>query len=359
MSPDLLRQLRELSRAPADATRTPTPRAPRQVAPPAPVMRDRMANALPIAPAPTPAQQLAQLVAEMAPGSGEGIGLRRATDDAMDGRFGEAVGELGLTLAGVLPVGDAAKGLKGLLKGSDRVIDVDGVLRPVLNSRGKAIHPTEEGVRNFWRWFGDGKVVDDAGRPRVVYHGTGRNAETPEEVNFNQFRRNEMDHGYGWFAENRKHADIYDQGRMIDAYLNFANPVVVPNRYGKTIDGWMDALRKSGVDTSNMSAKPWDGFGGDGDELAFWELLENNYGRNNILDELKRQGFDGLVTPSEQGIRGRNFLAVSPNSIKSATGNSGAFSPTDPRITAALLAAVGLGGAAGRQDRPARGGDRE
>lgn len=121
MNPDLLRQLRELSRAPGDATRTPTPRAPRQMAPPVPVMRDRMANAMPVAPEPTAAQQLAQLVAEIAPGSGEGIAVRRATDDAMGGRYGEAAGELGLAALGVLPMGDA---LKGLLKGSDRVMDV-------------------------------------------------------------------------------------------------------------------------------------------------------------------------------------------------------------------------------------------
>ena len=25
---------------------------------------------------------------------------------------------------------------------------------------------------NFWKWFGDSKVVDDAGNPLVVYHGS-------------------------------------------------------------------------------------------------------------------------------------------------------------------------------------------
>ncbi|MCX7631681.1 MAG: hypothetical protein N2038_15775, partial [Geminicoccaceae bacterium] len=46
--------------------------------------------------------------------------------------------------------------------------------RPTTNSNGQPIHPTEEGVRNFWKWFGDSKVVDDQGRPLVVYHGTTR-----------------------------------------------------------------------------------------------------------------------------------------------------------------------------------------
>jgi len=51
-------------------------------------------------------------------------------------------------------------------------IDVDGVSRPTTNSTGQPIHPTAEGVRNFWRWFGESKVVDAKGRPLVVYHGT-------------------------------------------------------------------------------------------------------------------------------------------------------------------------------------------
>ncbi|MFM1975254.1 MAG: hypothetical protein RL145_100, partial [Pseudomonadota bacterium] len=49
-------------------------------------------------------------------------------------------------------------------------IKVDGKDRPTRNSEGRQIHPTAEGVRNFWKWFGDSKIVDDEGRPLVVYH---------------------------------------------------------------------------------------------------------------------------------------------------------------------------------------------
>lgn len=54
-------------------------------------------------------------------------------------------------------------------------IMVDGVERSALNSNGARIAETVEGLQNFWRWFGASKVVDDQGRPLVVYHGT-RNA---------------------------------------------------------------------------------------------------------------------------------------------------------------------------------------
>ena len=58
-----------------------------------------------------------------------------------------------------------------LAPGITRIM-VDGIERPALNSEGRPIHWSEEGTRNFWRWFGDSKVVDAEGRPRVMYHGS-------------------------------------------------------------------------------------------------------------------------------------------------------------------------------------------
>ena len=50
-------------------------------------------------------------------------------------------------------------------QGLPATITVDGVERSTTNSDGKPIHPTAEGVRNFWQWFGDSEVVDSKGRP--------------------------------------------------------------------------------------------------------------------------------------------------------------------------------------------------
>ncbi|MFK5282621.1 hypothetical protein ACI3PL_23960, partial [Lacticaseibacillus paracasei] len=33
-------------------------------------------------------------------------------------------------------------------------IKINGVDRPTTNSEGKAIYPTQEGISNFWKWFG-------------------------------------------------------------------------------------------------------------------------------------------------------------------------------------------------------------
>lgn len=64
-------------------------------------------------------------------------------------------------------------------------IDVDGQERPTRTSSGTLIFPTDEGVRNFWRWFGDSVFVDDQGRPMVMYHGTAREIDEfiPKQAN--------------------------------------------------------------------------------------------------------------------------------------------------------------------------------
>lgn len=57
-------------------------------------------------------------------------------------------------------------------------IEVDGKERTVYNSNGERIAKSKEALTNFWRWFGDSKVVDEQGRPLVVYHGTDAEFDT-------------------------------------------------------------------------------------------------------------------------------------------------------------------------------------
>lgn len=51
-------------------------------------------------------------------------------------------------------------------------VEVNGVERPVTDSTGAPIHTTVEGVKNFWKNFGETKVADTAGQPVKVFHLT-------------------------------------------------------------------------------------------------------------------------------------------------------------------------------------------
>lgn len=109
-------------------------------------------------------------------------------------------------------------------------ITVNGIERPTLNSNGKPIYPTIEGIENFWRWFDDasasggskasmagngiqsnisdgigmpddtawrdGGVLDSSGRPMVLYHGTRDSFHT-----FEVGHKNQKD--LGWLEHDR------------------------------------------------------------------------------------------------------------------------------------------------------------
>lgn len=101
-------------------------------------------------------------------------------------------------------------------------IDVDGDLKHRFNSEGKLIHHTDDGIRNFHRWFGDSTVVDSQGRPKVMYHGTRRvEKETKKhDVAIQSFKNKS---GLHWFADNTSVSDAH-AGR----FSNFLDGSTMP-----------------------------------------------------------------------------------------------------------------------------------
>jgi hypothetical protein len=67
------------------------------------------------------------------------------------------------------PVDGVNKLNQSSLPYSAPTITVDGIERQTTDSPGKQIAQTEQGLINFWRWFGDSKVVDKDGKPLVVH----------------------------------------------------------------------------------------------------------------------------------------------------------------------------------------------
>ena len=200
--------------------------------------------------------------------------------------------------------GDAWKYARAKVSGADALpdrLDIDGVQRPTRNSAGQPLARTEQGVRNFWKWFGDSKVVDEAGNPLVVYHGT--------DADFSVFDRSKAGNGPSklgfWFADDKNFTEMFGSS-PIASYLNA---------------GRLKEITKS----------QWDSIRGkharDGEWFAQWEK------------ELTAQGFKGLRVKGGKDFLGkievRNpdiYAVFSPAQIKSATGNRGAFDPTNPDI---------------------------
>jgi len=153
-------------------------------------------------------------------------------------------------------------------------IDVDGVSRPTRNSLGEIIHNTEEGIMNFWKWFGDSKVVDDKGRPLVVYHGTSKP--------FNEFKLKYSTQGIFWFSSNKD--------KIIGKESGASSSNVVMHVY--------------------LSAK----------KLAGWEEYDRL-----VFDQIEKQGYDGIKLNDD-------YIIFEANQIKSATKNNGDYNPKKQSI---------------------------
>ena len=164
-------------------------------------------------------------------------------------------------------------------------------IKQILNSEGKPVATTEQGTKNFQKWFGDSKVVDKENKPLVVYHGGAK---------FNTFE-NTGDGSY-YFTNNKKWAADYARGYMDDlgrtgqgelkeVYLSLKNPAP-PEK------------------TANFS--PY---------------------------ELAREGYDGSIFTTPEG--DIVYRVYNPNQIKSVK-NKGTFDKKNPNIYKALIGGVGI-----------------
>lgn len=196
-------------------------------------------------------------------------------------------------------------------------IEVDGVMRPALNSEGRPIHPTVEGVRNFWRWFGDSKVVDEQGRPLVVYHGTTKL--------FDVFKPGAMA-GIIYASPSGVYASQYAGARegspnVMPLYLRSAKELDLTS-LGEgelTRDEFVEFVRQQGVAEMDMPFRQ--SYSTD----PAWAFVRSP----TLVRALKASGFDG-IKQIESGVVA--YGVFDPTQVKSATGNYGTFDPNQQSI---------------------------
>lgn len=200
-------------------------------------------------------------------------------------------------------------------------LNIDGKDRPTTNSNGQPIHPTEEGVRNFWRWFSDSKVVDADGRPLVVYHGTASDVDMFDAKKTGSATKAKSADGVFWFSDSAELAEDYagfakkkfgknGARNIMPVYLQMSDPKIV-DMGGKEyrelsfdFGGFVQTAKKGVRSGTDWVVSPKDGV-----------ILRN------FSD-----------TPSGRRLVATHYAVFLPDQIKSATGNTGAFSPTDPDI---------------------------
>ena len=173
--------------------------------------------------------------------------------------------------------------------------------------------PTETPASSaaFRRWFGKSKVVDAAGEPLVVYHGS--------RATFDTFRRPdiaailargdateaEMNQGMGiYFTDSAENAATYGY-EVYPVYLRMLKPLIV------------DAQ---------------------GEEWSYVPFKGSFYYADDIVSLAEEKGHDGVIflniydTHSGNNILSNTYIVFDPKQIKSATKNAGTFDPDDANI---------------------------
>lgn len=173
-------------------------------------------------------------------------------------------------------------------------------------------HPTE--TPQFKRWFDGSKVVDDAGKPLMVFH------TTPND--FDEFKPGGDDStksGHAmWFgvdAHNPQAAHNVLQGRRVGkfkdgvrsmpVYLSMKRPLVID----KTTREWARSV-----------------WGSDFPQVIGKETVED-----------LRQEYDGVIFHSPLTGKPSEYIVFDPRQIKSAIGNNGDFDPDSQVITKSIV----------------------
>jgi len=181
---------------------------------------------------------------------------------------------------------------------------------------GAAVENPQIHTPEFKNWFGASKVVDKSGKPMVVYHGTGGNFTVFDKSFSNKVNAWGEQSGHfftpsteqaGKFATSYRSTEA--GGNIKPVYLSLKNPLE------------LDMIKDLGDKAPQLT---------------------------DALMNAKNKGYDGAIIHNFEDFGGRHdqYIAFSPNQIKSATGNSGAFNPANPDIRgSSAMPMLGITGA--------------
>lgn len=216
-----------------------------------------------------------------------------------------------------------------------RTIEIDGVRRPITNSKGRLVAQDFIGQMKFWNWFKN-SAVTVGNAPRVVYHGTN--------VDFDAFKADKTGSSWdagklgkgfyfstdpklaGSYANNARAKTRDDAPQVMPVYLSIQNPLEIgPLDWRNGENLWAklrDFSEQAGIDIDPVSDPA--------------SNQPNPEWSEPFRDALKRYGYDGVLLKFSDG--NMELVAFDPEQIKSATGNT-TFDPANPDIRYSVAAA--------------------
>lgn len=196
---------------------------------------------------------------------------------------------------------------------NDTHIDVDGVMKHRYNSEGKPIHSTDEGIRNFHRWFGDSDSVDEHGRPKVFHHGTpalSRSQTESTPLPFNEFKHSGS--GVHSFSQDHDFAERYASTKSQDAEMDLAPFVFKTHLKTKTFDPnneeHINAIRPHlGASVTHEGKYGWSSFGGT-KQMPTEQFVEKLKGIHDIYRPLTKEMHEKAEVGKHMGLDGGTIL---------------------------------------------------
>lgn len=168
---------------------------------------------------------------------------------------------------------------------------------------------TDINTPEFKAWFGDSKVVDESGKPLVVYHGTN--------ADFDTFDRGKASSAYGskygFYFANKEVAEDY--GDVKPFYLAMKKPyeVDVENEINELLfdyDGDVAEAEADGYRISHWRGETREDFEATDSATSY---LDDNY--DDIFARAEENGADGIIVRGTDG--SFDYVVFEPNQIKS------------------------------------------
>ncbi len=221
--------------------------------------------------------------------------------------------------------------------------------------------PNTDEFREFW---GDSVVVNADGSPQAQMHGTTADDDI---VSFRTMRGSDFGSHFGdisqseHFLESRR-ANLpdgwYDNSRVYPVWLSIQNPLMTDD-LGRWDPDEITAFMEEKLEEKGI---PWPAFIDDdgvpdrtdwndevmdlvpeianehawfNNHLGAWEKFKQRKNWEMLRDAMEEAGYDGIAYLNQYEGDGENnlsFIALRPEQIKSAIGNSGKFDRTDPRM---------------------------